>query len=84
MKSSHYSPDVFYEEASVYKKPPTEKQKTVFKGLCKKCRENGLSERTGLAMHSRADYQRAIGILVKRLQGAGVVLKGKEDLDEET
>ena len=76
MKSSHYSPDVFYAESSFKNKLPTEKQLHVFKGLCKMCRENALSEKTGLAMHSREDYQRGIGILVRRLNDAGVDVKG--------
>jgi hypothetical protein len=80
--------DVFYAETSIARASPTAKQKKFFDGLCRTCRENGLSEKVGFRLFSRSDYTKAIGVLLARLQNAGVYVprdaKDKEDCDEKT
>lgn len=60
-------------------KPPTQKQRQLFKHLVALCKENGLSTKTGMALMFRSDYWRAIDILKKRLKDAGV--KWGEELE---
>lgn len=68
MKSRYGSVDFAY--AGVNAKP-TIKQKKFFAFLCIKCRENGLSEKTGFILSTAEDYSKAITILRQRLKNAG-------------
>ena len=68
--------DIYY--ANVVK-PPTKKQKQLYKHLVALCVENGLSTKTGMGLKFMHDYWRAIDILKKRLKDAGV--KWEKELD---
>ena len=58
------------------KETPTAKQVRFYKRLYAMCKEHGLETRTGSHARTRAQYGMAIDTLLKRLQEAGVDVKG--------
>ena len=54
---------------------PTHKQKSFFKGLIMMCKENNIDCNTGRTQ-TRGEYAMAIDKLIKRLEEAGVDVKG--------
>lgn len=54
---------------------PTAKQKKFFTALVMKCKENGIDCNTGRT-RTRGEYAYGIDVLLKRLQEAGVDVKG--------
>lgn len=70
--------DVFYDEFGTPVVEPTERQKEFFKALCAICRDHNLSRETCVRLRTRADYSRAIQILIARLKNAGINWRREE------
>lgn len=64
--------DIYWDEFGTPWVKPTEKQKSFLKALFAVCNDHDIPKETCISLRTRADYSRAIQVLIARLKNAGI------------
>ena len=78
-KINYYSQGVDDLQYETERRKPTQKQKNFFKVLVAKCKEHDIDVAIGKHLNYRVDYADGIGLLLDRLEEAGIPVRKSEE-----